>query len=152
MKVILNQDIANLGEQGDVKVVADGYARNFLIPKKMAVPYTRANITNLEQKKLIIEKNREEKRKNALGIKERLQEEKLTLAMPAGEKGKLFGAVTSSNIADELAKLGIAVDKKKIDIPSPGIKTIGNYVVKIKLYGGNSADLKIDVEAAEKED
>lgn len=151
MKIILNQDVPNLGEEGDVKVVADGYARNFLIPKKFAVPYNKNNIYNLEQKKQAIEKRKEEKRKTALGLKERLADEQVVLEMSAGEKGKLFGAVTTAMIADELAKSGISVDKKKIDLPKAGVKTIGNYTVSIKLYGGNTADLKLEVKAAEQE-
>jgi len=151
MKVILNQDIINLGEEGDVKVVADGYARNFLIPKKMVLPYNKNNVVILEQKKQAIERRKEEKRKNALGLKERLADENISLSMPVGEKGKLFGAVTATTIADELAKNGITVDKRKIDLPGQGIKVIGNYVVTVKLYGGNTADLKVEVKATEQD-
>lgn len=151
MKIILNQDVANLGEEGDVKVVADGYARNYLIPQNKALPYTKNNIVILEQKKKAIEQRKEEKRKTALGLKERLAEEKITLSMSVGDKGKLFGAVTTATIADELSKLGISVDKRKIDLPSQGIKVVGNYTVTIKLYGGNTAELKLEVLAAEQD-
>jgi len=150
MKIILNQDIANLGEEGDVKVVADGYARNFLIPKKMAVPYNKVNLTIFEQKKMAIEKRKEEKRKDALGLKDRLVSEELVLTMPAGEKGKLFGAVTASTIVEELTKMGLSVEKKRIEIPENSIKLVGTYTVKVKLYGGEVADLKVTVNAAEK--
>ena len=117
MKIILNQDIVNLGEEGDIKVVTDGYARNFLFPKKMAVPYNKQNLNMFGQKKLAIEKRKEEKRKEAMGLKERLASEVISVTMPAGEKGKLFGAVTSSTIVEELVKIGLKVEKKRIEIP-----------------------------------
>lgn len=151
MKIILNQDISSLGEEGDVKVVADGYARNFLIPKKLAVPFNKANLNMFEQKKVAIEKRKEEKRKDAMGIKERLSKESLTIAMPAGEKGKLFGAVTAATIVEELTKLGLSVEKKKVEIEGSSIKVTGNHTVKIKLYGGETADLKITVEGIQVE-
>ena len=150
MKIILNQDIVNLGEEGDIKVVADGYARNFLFPKKMAVPYNKQNLNIFEQKKLSIEKRKEEKRKDAMGLKERLAGEELVLTMPAGEKGKLFGAVTASTLVEELVKLGLNVEKKKIEVPENSIKVVGTYTAKVKLYGGEVADLKVTVNAAEK--
>lgn len=151
MKIILSQDVANLGEEGDVKVVADGYARNFLIPKGMAVVCTKQNLNNLEQKKAAIDKRKDEKKKAALGLKERLAGENIEIIMPVGEKGRLFGAVTSQTIIDELAKLGISLEKKKVEVPEHAIKMVGNYTVKIKLYGGESADLKVEVKGAEKE-
>ncbi len=152
MKIILSQDVANLGEEGDVKVVADGYARNFLIPKGMAVLCTKANINNLEQKKAAIAKRKDEKKKAAQGLKERLAGENLEISMPVGEKGKLFGAVTAQTIMDELNQLGIAVEKRKIEVPEHAIKEVGSYVIKVKLYGGESADLKVDVKGIEKEE
>jgi large subunit ribosomal protein L9 len=145
MKIILNQDISNLGEEGDVKVVADGYARNFLIPKKMAVPYNKANLNMFEQKKVAIEKRKEEKRKDAMGVKGRLAGEELVISMPAGEKGKLFGAVTPATIVEELGKMGITVEKKKVEIPGNSIKVTGTSTIVIKLYGGEAAELKVTV-------
>ncbi len=149
MKIILNQDIANLGEEGDIKVVADGYARNFLFPKKMAVPYNKQNLNMFEQKKLAIEKRKEEKRKDAMSTKEKLAAQEIVITMPAGEKGKLFGAVTASTLVEELTKVGVSVEKKNIDIPENSIKLVGTYTVKVKLYGGELADLKVTVNAAE---
>jgi len=149
MKVILKQDLSNLGEEGDVKVVADGYGRNYLIPKGIAVPYNKANVEIFNQKKNSIEAKKDAKRKEALSLKDRLAGEELKFAMPVGEKGKLFGAITSANIVEELAKLGITVERKKIDVPDHSIKVVGTYTVKIKLYGGETADLKVVVEASE---
>jgi len=131
MKVILNQDVVNLGEEGDVKSVADGYGRNFLIPKGMAVPYTKKYINIFTQKKDLIAKKKEEKKQQALGIKERIESiEGLAIPMPAGESGKLFGSVNNSVVADALAKEGVTVEKKKIEIPENNIKMIGNYNLK----------------------
>jgi large subunit ribosomal protein L9 len=151
MKIILNKDVINLGEEGDVKIVADGYARNFLIPQKMALPFTKGNVKNLEQKKNAIEQRKEEKQKGALSLKERLTEEAITLSMSVGEKGKLFGAVTPATIVEELAKNGINVDKRKVELPGQGIKVVGEYIVNIKLYGGKNAELKINVKPLEQE-
>lgn len=149
MKVILKQDLSNLGEEGDVKVVADGYGRNYLIPKGIAVPYNKANVEIFNQKKNAIDARKEAKRKDALSLKDKLAGEALKFAMPVGEKGKLFGAITSANIVEELAKSGIVVERKKIEIPEHSIKVVGNYTVKIKLYGGEVAELKVVVEASE---
>lgn len=148
MKVILNQDLSNLGEEGDVKVVADGYGRNYLIPKGIAVAYSKANIEIFRQKKNAIEARKETKRTEALSLKEKLTGEAITFTMPVGENGKLFGAITSANIVEELAKSGISVEKKKIEVPEHSIKVIGTYTVKVKLYAGEVADLKVVVAPA----
>ncbi len=149
MKVILNQDFSNLGEEGEVKVVADGYGRNYLIPQGIAVPYTKANIEIFKQKKNAIEARKESKRKDASSLKEKLASEEIVFTMPVGENGKLFGAITNANIVEELAKTGLTVERKKIEIPEHSIKVVGNYVIKIKLYAGETADLKVVVKAAE---
>jgi large subunit ribosomal protein L9 len=150
MKVILNQDVANLGEEGDVKSVADGYGRNYLIPKGMAVPHTKKYINIFAQKKDLLTKKKEEKKQQALGVKERIESlAGLSIAMPAGESGKLFGSVNNSVIADALAKEGITVEKKKIDVPEQNIKMVGNYNIKVKLYANQTAMLKLTVSASE---
>ena len=148
MKIILNTDVLNLGEEGDVKIVANGYARNFLIPKKLAMPYNKKNQIMLESKKAIIEKKKEEKRQAALGLKERLEETEILIKMPAGESGKLFGSVNPAMISDELVKSGFTIEKKKIDIPDKHIRTVGDFKVSIKLYAQETAALKVKVEAA----
>jgi len=106
MKVILNQDISNLGEEGEIKDVARGYARNYLIPKKLVMPYTREALSMLESRRETIEQRREEKRKAAMDIKTRLETEPLVIEMPAGDRGRLFGSVTSATIAEALAAGG----------------------------------------------
>lgn len=150
MKVILNQDVTNLGEEGDVKSVAAGYGRNYLIPKGMAVPYTKKYINIFAQKKDLLVKKKEEKKQQALGLKEKIESHAgLSIAMPAGESGKLFGSVNNSVIADALAKEGITVEKKKIEVPEQNIKMIGSYNIKVKLYGNQAAVLKVTVAASD---
>ena len=150
MKVILNQDVANLGEEGDVKSVADGYGRNYLIPKGMAVPYTKKYINIFEQKKDIIAKKKEEKKQQALGLKEKIESlEGISIIMPAGESGKLFGSVNNSVVADALGKEGVTIEKKKIEVPDGTIKMVGSYNIKVKLYGNQTAMFKVVVSASE---
>ena len=147
MKVILNQDISNLGEEGEIKDVARGYARNFLIPKKLVMPYTREALSMLESRRETIEQRREEKRKGAMDVKSRLESEPLVIEMPAGERGRLFGSVTSTNIADALAAQGIDVERRRIDIPEKTIKSVGTTYVRVRLYGEQEAELRVDVKA-----
>lgn len=151
MKVILKQDLPNLGEEGEICEVKDGYARNFLIPRDLVMFYNKQNLAILEGKKKAIEQHKEEKRKRAMGLKERLESEAMELKMPAGENGKLFGAVTSAVISEELARNDINVERKRIDIPDNTLKTVGNYTVTIHLYEGNQAELKVSVVPAGKE-
>lgn len=150
MKVILNSDVSNLGEEGDVKDVADGYARNFLIPKGMVMPYSRQNLALIESRRATIEKRKEDKREQAKTARERLEGESLTIQMTAGERGKLFGSVTSQTIAEELEKRGIEVERKKIDIEDGTIKTLGTHTVRVRLYADEEAQLKVVVEPDEK--
>jgi large subunit ribosomal protein L9 len=150
MKVILDSDVSNLGEEGDVKDVADGYARNFLIPKGMVMPYSRQNLALIESRRATIEKRKEDKREQAKTARERLEGESLTIQMTAGERGKLFGSVTSQTIAEELEKRGIEVERKKIDIEDGTIKTLGTHTVRVRLYADEEAQLKVVVEPDEK--
>lgn len=158
MKIILKQDVYNLGEEGDICVVADGYARNYLIPKKIAVSHNNMNFAELKSKASAIAKRKEEKRKDALSVKEKIEELSLEIKVSAGDSGKLFGAVTSATIVEALSKEGLHIEKKKLDVPSHTIKMVGNYSVKVRLYENETADLKIIVvnerlaEIKEKED
>ena len=147
MKVILNKDISNLGEEGDVIEVKRGYARNYLIPQELVMPYNEQNLAVLETHRASIEKRKEEKRRNALDLKERLETEAVNITVSAGKNGKLFGSVSNATIAEALSKLGIDIEKKRIQVPDTTIKTVGNYVVEIKLYGDQSAQVKVKVAA-----
>lgn len=150
MKVILNQDVYNLGEEGDVCDVARGYARNYLIPKSLAVVFNNSNKAMFESRKAIIEKKKDDKRKAAMSLKERIENLNLTIPMSAGDSGKLFGAVTSATVSEALAKEGVEVERKKIEVPSNHIKMVGSYSIRIKLYESETADLKLLIESDRK--
>jgi large subunit ribosomal protein L9 len=145
MRIILNQDVPNLGEFGDAKNVADGYARNFLFPKGMAVAYSAKTVALFEKKKNEIESHKETKRKHALSVREQIEAEELSIAMPAGPNGKLYGAVTGTTIADELQKKGVIVDRKRIEIPNKAVKNTGKYRILVRLYEKEEATLTLVV-------
>ena len=145
MKIILYKDVPNLGEEGDVKNVAEGFARNFLIPKKFAVRYNKASEIELAQKQQAITRRKEEKSNAAADVKTRIETLLMDLAVAAGEKGKLFGSVTSTAVVDYLHSQGLEVERKKVELPEGGIKMLGAHNVKIKLYGGEEAVLKVNV-------
>ena len=147
MKIILSQDVYNLGEEGDVRVVANGYARNFLVPQKMAVLFNKQNAAVFESQRAAIEKRKEEKRAASAGLKEKIEAITLELKVSTGETGKLFGSVTNANIAEELKKAGVVVERKKIELPDHTIKMIGEFTARVKLYGSESADLKIIIKS-----
>jgi large subunit ribosomal protein L9 len=141
MKVILNKDLSTLGEEGDVKDVARGYARNYLFPRGIALPYTPRTVKLFEARKEEIEAKKAQKRQDALGLKERLENLELTLTMPAGANGKLYGAVTTQTVADELAKQGFQIERKRIDLSGTGIKNAGKYRAIIRLYENSHAEI-----------
>ena len=143
MKIILNEDVYNLGEEGDVCEVANGYARNYLLPQGLAVNYNKQNLAIFESRKEAIEKRKEEKRQAAQSLKQKLEGLSLTVKMPAGETGKLFGSVNNAVIADALEKEGVTIERKKIDVASTSIKMIGKYSVLIKLYSGETARIEV---------
>jgi large subunit ribosomal protein L9 len=149
MKVILNKDLATLGEEGDVKEVAKGYARNYLFPRGIALPYTPRMIKVIEGRRAEIEARKEQKRLDARGIKEKLDAFELSLTMPAGTNGKLYGAVTNQTIADELAKHGFQIERKRIELAGNGFKSVGKYKAAIKLYENQSAEIVITIIAQE---
>jgi len=146
MKVILNKDLATLGEIGDVKDVAKGYARNFLFPRGIALPYNERTIKLFEARKDEIEAHKAQKRLDASGLKERLEALTLALTMPAGANGKLYGAVTAQTVVDELAKQGFQIERKRIEIPGNTIKSVGKYRITIKLYESASAECPLSID------
>lgn len=145
MKVILNDDVKHLGEMGDVKNVANGYARNFLFPHMLAVPYNPETVAYFEGRKAEIEARKEAKRKDAASAKEKLEATLIDLTVPAAANGKLYGAVTSQTVADYLNKNGFDIERKRIEIQGVTIKTVGNYTALIHLYEAANAEVKISV-------
>jgi large subunit ribosomal protein L9 len=145
MKVILNKDLAPLGEEGDVKDVAKGYARNYLFPRGIALPYNPQTVKLFEARKDEIEAKKAQKRQDAMGLKERLESLEISITMPAGANGKLYGSVTSHTVADEMAKLGFQIDRKRIDLAGAGIKNVGKYKAVIRLYENSQAEIQIHI-------
>ena len=149
MKVILNTDIKTLGEEGDVKNVADGYFRNFLRPRRLAVPYNAETVAFFESRRAEIEARKEQKRKDSASLKEKLEALHLEITMPAGRNGKLFGAVSAQVISELLAKSGFEIERKRIEIPGVSIKSVGNYHFNVKLYESQIAQMVVSVKGEE---
>ncbi len=147
MKIILNQDVVNLGEEGDVVTVKDGYARNYLLPSGAAVLYTKGNAAIFASRAAAIEKRKQEKREASKSLKEKLDAAVVSLVVPAGDSGKLFGSVTSQMVVEGLAKLGIEVEKKKVEIATHSIKMTGNYTFVVHLYENELSHVKLVVES-----
>lgn len=149
MQVILLQDVKGIGKAGEVAKVSDGHARNFLIPKKFAMEATGENLNVLKRKKQEIESQRELDQSRAEDIKEQIEKVTVTLKTKAGEGGRLFGAITSKDIADVMENdFKIVIDKKKIVLDAP-IKQVGPTQVDVKLFPGVTASCKINVEIQE---
>lgn len=134
MKVILREDIERLGKAGDIIKVADGYGRNFLIPRKLAVPADVRNLKALEHERKEIEARAKKARKTAESLSEKLASLTLTIPAKAGEEGRLFGAITSRDIAGALAMAGVEIDRRLILLEEP-IKQVGDYRVKVRAGG-----------------
>jgi large subunit ribosomal protein L9 len=145
MKVILLEDVKNLGKKGDIVNVAEGYARNFLFPKKLAEQATQGGIKQVEQQKKAVEKKKAKERKIALNLAEKLSSAQVVLSVRAGEQGKLFGSITPKDISEALKnQCKMNVDKRKIEIVEP-IKSLGDYNVTIKLAPEVEANLRLKV-------
>ena len=147
MKVILNVDVKSLGEEGDVKNVANGYARNFLLPRNLAVPYNEATVAMFEARKAEIEARKEQKRKDSASLKDKLEALQLEVVMPAGANGKLYGAVSAHVVAEALAKQGFEIERKRIELPGAAVKSVGTFKVVIKLYKSQTAEVHVNVKA-----
>lgn len=146
-KLILTHEVTGLGEPGDVVEVKDGYARNFLIPRRLATPWTKGAESQVSQ----IRKARKAREiatlDEAKAAAESLQNKTVVLSAKAGESGRLFGAVTTGDIAAAVAEAGSKVDKRKIEIGQP-IKATGEYTVSVRLHPEVSAKLTVKVVAA----
>ncbi|MEK6779752.1 MAG: 50S ribosomal protein L9 [Candidatus Deferrimicrobiota bacterium] len=146
MKVILREDVEKLGKAGEVVKVADGFGRNYLIPRQLAVPADVRNLKSLEHDRRVIEARVKKTRKTAESLATRLSSVSLTIPAKAGEEGKLFGAITSRDIAEALGKAGVPVDRKTVLLPDP-IKQLGDYKVKIKAGGDLAPEISVSVVA-----
>ena len=148
MKLILLEDVKSVGKKGDIVNKNDGYALNYLIPKKLAVEATKANMNDLELKKKAEEKRKKEELEEAKKIAEQLNDKVVKVSVKAGENGKVFGSVTNKEIADALAKqTGMDIDKKKnAHIKFSANTTIGNCNFYIKVYSNGSASIYITLQ------
>ena len=142
MEVILRQDLDELGLEGDIVNVAKGYARNYLMPKGLALEASPQNIKSLELQRKKIEVRRIKARENAEKVKQQIEEMEITFEHKAGEEGKLYGSVTSMDIASHLESKGIIIDRKKIVLERP-IKELGEFMAKVKIYPEVTGEIKV---------
>ncbi len=146
MKVILREDIEKLGKAGEIVKVADGYGRNYLIPRNLAALANVRNIKELDHNRRVIETRAKKTRKAADEVASLLSSKSLVIAAKAGEEGKLFGAVTSRDIAEALGKEGVDVDRKSIQLAEP-IKQVGDYRVKVRVAAEVVSEISVSVVA-----
>lgn len=144
MRVILKQDVENLGRKGDIVDVASGYGRNYLLPKKIALEVTPSNMKMIEIERQALKKKFEKERLSSKELIDRLNQATLTFRRKAKEKDVIFGSVSASDIKDALTELGFDIDRKKIILEEP-IKRLGNYAVPVKIFYDERAEVKIEV-------
>ena len=145
MKVILKEDIKGVGKKDQIVNANDGYARNYLFPKNLAVPADKGNLTNLQSKQSSDAHKKELEKQAAKELAKKIEETILKLPVKSGENGKVFGSITTKEIQENLEKqYKIKVDKKKIQLAEP-IKVLGTFNIDIKLYDGVIAKLKLHV-------
>lgn len=145
MKVVLLEDVKSLGKKGDIVEVSEGYARNFIIPKKKGVEANQENLNTLKLQKANEEKIAKEKLEAAKELAAKLNEASVSLIIKGGKDGRTFGSVSSKEIEEAIkSQLGLEIDKKKLVIAEP-IKTFGNHEVKVKLHKDVTAALKVKV-------
>jgi large subunit ribosomal protein L9 len=144
MKVVLKDDVKNIGKMGQIIDVADGYARNYLVPKGLAIEANTKNIKSLEHQKRIIQDNAKKIKVSAQDLSNKISAITLVIKAKSGDEGKLFGSVTTMDIAELLQKEGIEIDKKKISLDEP-IKRLGAYAVNVKIHPEISTQLNVQV-------
>ena len=145
MKVILTTDVQKLGKSGELKDVADGFARNFLIPQKMAVPAAGGAFRAWQHDIASREEKRKREREEADIAATRIASTTLTMGVKVGEGGKLYGSITAKDIADALGRRGIVVDRHKVDLEEP-LKSLGTYKVAVRVYAGLTPEVTVVVE------
>ena len=146
MKLILREDVENLGKGGDLVDVKPGYGRNFLLPRGLAVAANPRNVKELEHQKTVASAKAAKLKASAQAVAKRLQETPVTLKRKVGEQDKLYGSVTSLDIAEALAARGLQLDRRSIDLSEP-LKTIGEFEVPVKLHSEVVGKAKVKIEA-----
>ncbi len=148
MQVILREDIEKLGKIGDLVKVADGYARNYLVPKKKAIEATPDNVRSMDHAKKMVSDRLRKLKKEAAAEAGQIKGLAVTIKAKVGEEGKLFGSVTSMDIAEAAKASGVNIDKRKIALEEP-IKRVGDYTISVKLHADVTAEFKVSVVAEE---
>ncbi len=148
MKIILKQDVENIGHKGDIVNVAPGYGRNYLIPRKLALEVTPSNLKMIEIERQSLKKKVEKERESYKDLIGRLNEVSLTFPRKAGEKDMIFGSVSAADIKDALDRLGFEIEKKKIGLDEP-IKRLGHYTIPVKVFHDDKATLRVEVRKEE---
>ena len=144
MKVILKEDVKSIGSMGQTVDVSDGFARNYLVPRGLAVEANVKNIRSLEHEKKVIQEKARKVKNSVQDLADRLANITVVIKTKAGEEGKLFGSVTTMDIAEQLKNQGIEIDKKKISLDEP-IKRLGTYAVNLKLHSEITAQVNMQV-------
>jgi large subunit ribosomal protein L9 len=142
MEIILRQSVENLGHPGDVVTVKNGYARNFLLPRGFAFEATPGNLKRIAAERGRLEAAENDRRASAAALAKRLEEVQLTFSARVGEEGKLFGSVTSADVAEQLAAQGFDIEKRLIDLHEP-IKALGVYRVPVKLHADVKPEIRV---------
>ena len=151
MELILREPIENLGRRGDIVRVANGYARNYLLPRKLGLPVTEANRRQVERERVIVEAREAKDRQSAQKIADQVSAVECIVARRVGETGTLYGSVTSADIVESLANLHLMIDKRKIELAEP-LKELGDFVVPVRLHRDVKAELKVKVVKEELDD
>lgn len=144
LQVILQSNVPNLGNSGELVKVRPGFARNFLLPRNLAVPATTAQINRLNHEKAVAVARADKNKKEAQVLAEKISALKITMARPVGEDNKLFGSVTAKEIENEVKKTGIAFDRKKMHL-AEALKSVGVFEIPVKLMADVTATLKVEV-------
>ena len=144
MEVILREHVDNLGRRGDVVKVAPGYARNFLLPRKLALPVNEGNKRVIERERKLAETRELEERQQAEAVANRLTQIELTLSRRVGDTEQLYGSVTTADIAEALLEKGLEIDRKRIHLDEP-LKSLGEFTIPVKLHRDVTAQLKVHV-------
>ncbi len=150
MKVILKQDVENVGRKGEMVTVAPGFGRNFLLPRKLALVVTSSNMKMVGIEQASLKKKVEQERLSFQDLIQRLNQVTLSFVRKAGEKDHIFGSVSAGDLKDALDKLGFDIDKKRIVLDEP-LKRLGSYNVPIKIYHDDRAEIKVHVVKDEEE-
>ncbi|MBZ5569291.1 MAG: 50S ribosomal protein L9 [Acidobacteriia bacterium] len=145
MEVILKEDVPKLGSRGDVVKVAEGYGRNYLLPKKLAIEATKANKSVIEQMKAASVRRTQRDKADAEALAAQLAGVSILFQRRSGERDELFGSVTSSDLAAELEKKGFNIDRRKIQLDEP-LKTLGEFKVPVRLFKDVTAQVKVEVQ------